>query len=124
MKISFPKDCGNAPRKQIVLDFTKALLTGEMGELSEDAHAEIQFYHLKNEEIFTGFEALASVYPNDFKEKMAGLLVEQVITHGKFAAIYGVISLTDDSAINFCDVYIFSSAAKTGKIKEIKSYQI
>ncbi|WP_344912636.1 hypothetical protein [Amphibacillus indicireducens] len=52
------------------------------------------------------------------------LEIYQVITHGKFASINGVISLANGTKINFCDVYTFSNAAKSGKVKEIKSYRL
>lgn len=50
--------------------------------------------------------------------------IGQVITHGKLASINGVISLDNDIEVQFCDVYTFSSAARSGKVKEIKSYRI
>ncbi len=52
------------------------------------------------------------------------LEIYQVITHGKFASINGVISLANETKIDFCDVYMFSNTSKSGKVKEIKSYRL
>jgi hypothetical protein len=37
--------------------------------------------------------------------------------------IYVVISLANGTKIEFYDVYIFSNTARSGKVKEIKTYR-
>ena len=123
MEIIIPKGCDNAPRKQIVIDFTVAVLKGQSDIIEEYAHEDIIWNHLKEQKETAGLNALLSD-PNHEKEKIDSLEIFQVITHGKFASINAVITLHDGSKIDFCDVYTFSSAAKSGKVEEVKSYTL
>ncbi len=45
----------------------------------------------------------------------------EVVTHGKAAAVNGLITGADDKVYEFCDVYSFKSAGAK-KIREIWSY--
>ncbi|MER3124561.1 hypothetical protein ABQG68_04020 [Bacillus pumilus] len=124
MKLIIPKGCDNAPRKQIVIDFTVAVLMRQTEIIKEYADESIIWYLLKDNTKLEGrHELISTLYKVD--RKMVNVLeIYQVITHGKFASINGVMLLTNGLKIDFCDVYIFSSAAKSGKIKEIKSYRL
>ena len=106
MEIIIPNGCDNAPRKQIVIDFTVAMLKMQNEIIKEYADESIIWNQLKDNNIIEYLE------------------IYQVITHGKFALINGVNLLADDTKIDFCDVYMFSNAARSGKVKEIKSYRI
>lgn len=123
MKLVIPKGCDNAPRKQIVIDFTVAIFKKQIEVIKEYADESIMLYQLKENKKIEGKSSLiATLQANT--ATIAGLEIDQVITHGKFASINGVLSLTNDEIIDFCDVYTFSNTAKTGKVKEIKSYKI
>lgn len=123
MKMIIPKGCDNAPRKQIVIDFTVAVLTGQSDVIKEYAHEDVMWNHLKEQKETAGLDALLSDW-NHEGETIDSLEIYQVITHGKSASINGTITLCDGSKIDFCDVYTFSSAAKSGKVKEVKSYTL
>ncbi|HCO81802.1 MULTISPECIES: hypothetical protein [Bacillus] len=124
LKLTIPTGCDNAPRKQIVIDFTVAILTRENEVINEYADESIIWYQLKDNAKLEGRNALISTLYKEDREIISALEIYQVITHGKFASINGVMLLANGLKIDFCDVYIFSSAAKSGKIKEIKSYRI
>ncbi|MBL4986740.1 MULTISPECIES: hypothetical protein [Bacillus] len=124
MKLIIPTGCDNAPRKQIVIDFTVAILTRQTEVIKEFADESIIWYQLKDNTKLEGRNALISTLYKEDREIVGNLEIYQVITHGKFASINGVMLLANGLKIDFCDVYIFSSAAKSGKIKEIKSYRI
>ncbi|ANT56237.1 hypothetical protein NST15_05925 [Bacillus sp. FSL R5-0820] len=124
LKLTIPTVCDNAPRKQIVIDFTVAILTRENEVINEYAGESIIWYQLKDNAKLEGRNALISTLYKEDREIVSALEIYQVITHGKFASINGVMLLANGLKIDFCDVYIFSSAAKSGKIKEIKSYRI
>ncbi|MFD4419343.1 hypothetical protein [Bacillus safensis] len=124
MKLIIPTGCDNAPRKQIVIDFTVAILTRQTEVIKEYADESIIWYQLKDNTKLEGRNALISTLYKEDREIVGNLAIYQVITHGKFASINGVMLLANGLKIDFCDVYIFSSAAKSGKIKEIKSYRI
>ncbi|MEC3736127.1 hypothetical protein P9154_08235 [Bacillus safensis] len=124
IKLIIPTGCDNAPRKQIVIDFTVAILTRQTEVIKEYADESIIWYRLKDNTKLEGRNALISTLYKEDREIVGNLAIYQVITHGKFASINGVMLLANGLKIDFCDVYIFSSAAKSGKIKEIKSYRI
>ena len=123
IELIIPKGCDNAPRKKIMIDFTVAVLTGDSEVIEEYSHEDILWNRLKEQKATAGLDALLAGL-NDEGKKIDVLEIYQVITHGKFASINGVISKSDGSKIDFCDVYTFTSAAKSGRVKEIKSYRI
>lgn len=124
LTVVIPKGCDNAPRKQIIIDFTVAVLTLETDVIHTYAAETMIWQELKDHHTWTGRDSFIASLQEEAVEKIDRLEVEQVITHGKFASINGVLSLIDGRKIDFCDVYTFSSAAKTGKVKEVKSYKI
>lgn len=118
-----PKDCENAPRKKILIDFTVAVMQGLSNVIEDYAHEDIVWQQLKERKATVGLFALLSWLENEGDE-IDTLEIYQVITHGKFASINGVITHSDDTEVDFCDVYTFSSAAKSGRVKEVKSYRL
>ncbi len=124
MEIIIPKGCDNAPRKQIVIDFTVAMLKRQNEIIKEYADESIILYQLKDNKKIGGRCSLITTLKDEDHNIIDYLEIYQVITHGKFASINGVISLANDKKIDFCDVYMFSNAARSGKVKEIKSYRL
>lgn len=123
MELIIPTGCDNAPRKQIVIDFTVALWRKQSSIIDQYADESILLLQMKHGKV-EGKSALHSHLQEHNKEPIQSLEIYQVITHGKFASINGLITLSNSHTIDFCDVYTFSNAAKTGKVKEIKSYCI
>ncbi|WP_079476314.1 hypothetical protein [Marinococcus halophilus] len=123
-KIIIPEGCGNAPRKQIVIDFTVAVLKQRIEIIKQYSDESITWYQLKDKQKIEGRGSLIAALQNENRAGIDCIEIYQVITHGKFASINGLISLTDDTKIDFCEVYVFSSTAKSGKIREIKSYRL
>lgn len=124
MKLIIPKGCDNAPRKQIVIDFTVAILKQQNKIIKEYADESVIWYQLKDNKKTEGQTLLINFLQDENKDIIDCLEIYQVITHGKFASINGVISLTNGTKVDFCDVYTFSNTAKSGKVKEIKSYRL
>ncbi|TVT29288.1 hypothetical protein FO441_03115 [Salinicoccus cyprini] len=124
MKLIIPKGCDNAPRKQIVIDFTSALLEPNHEIAEAYAHDSVVWYQLKVERIIEGRRSLITALHDENTVTIDCLEIYQVITHGKSASINGLISYADGARINFCDVYVFSNGAKSGKVKEIRSYRL
>lgn len=124
MKMIIPKGCNNAPRKQIVIDFTVGILTQQSNIIEEYTHESIIWHRLKEQIKLEGLSSLMTTLQGDKTIKVDCLEIDQVITHGKSASINGVLLFADGSKVDFCDVYTFSSAAKSGKVKEVKSYRI
>lgn len=124
MKLIIPKGCDNAPRKQIVIDFTVAILKQQNEIIKEYADESIIWYKLKDNKKIEGQCSLITTLQDENKNIIDCLEIYQVITHGKLASINGVISLENGTKIDFCDVYMFSNTGRSGKVKEIKSYRL
>lgn len=124
MKVIIPKGCDNAPRKQIVIDFTVAILKQQNEIVEEYADESIVWFQLKDNKKIESLSSLITIFQDENKDIIETLEVYQVITHGKFASINGVISLANGTKVDFCDVYMFSNTARSGKVKEIKSYRV
>ncbi|MFA1822736.1 hypothetical protein ACDX78_21720 [Virgibacillus oceani] len=124
MNLIIPKGCDNAPRKQIIIDFTVAILKQQNEIITEYADESIIWYQLKDNKKIEGQRSFITTLQVENKNDIDCLEIYQVITHGKFASINGVISLADGRKVDFCDVYTFSNTAKSGKVKEIKSYRL
>ncbi|MFA9556708.1 hypothetical protein ACERII_05355 [Evansella sp. AB-rgal1] len=124
IKLIIPKGCDNAPRKQIVIDFTVALVVKPNETLKEYVHESIIWYQLKDTKKIEGQSSFIHALQTEKKDTVDCLEIYEVITHGKSASINGVISLANGAKIDFCDVYVFSNTSKSGKVKEIKSYRL
>lgn len=124
LKLIIPKGCDNAPRKQIVIDFTLAIIDQPNEIIEEYVHESIIWYQLKDNKKIEGQSSFVNSLKTENKDIVDCLEIYQVITHGKFASISGVISLTNGTNIDFCDVYVFSNTSRSGKVKEIKSYRL
>src|SRR5690625_3925869 len=109
MKLIIPKGCDNAPRKQIVIDFTVAILKLQNEIIKEYADESIIWYQLKANKKVEGLRSFVTTMQDEDKNTIDCLEVYQVITHGKFASINGLISFTNGTEIDFCDVYTFSN---------------
>ncbi|MGM8365457.1 hypothetical protein ACLIBG_08215 [Virgibacillus sp. W0181] len=124
MKLIIPKGCDNAPRKQVLIDFTVAILKQQNEIIKEFADESLIWYQLKDNKKIEGQSSFITLMQKENKDIVDCLEIYQVITHGKFASINGVISLDNGTKIDFCDVYMFSNTAKSGKVKEVKSYRL
>ncbi|MYL58244.1 hypothetical protein GLW20_12080 [Virgibacillus halodenitrificans] len=124
INLIIPKGCDNAPRKQIVIEFTVAILKQQSDIIKEYADKSIIWYQLKDNKKIEGQSSLITILQDENKEIVKCLEIYQVITHGKYASINGVFTLTNGTKIDFCDVYTFSNTARSGKVKEIKSYKL
>ncbi len=124
MKLIIPTGCDNAPRKQIVIDFTIAMLQQQDEVIAKYADESIIWYKLKETRTIEGQHSFIAALQDDNTTMIDCLEIDQVITHGKFASINGVVSAVDGTTFDFCDVYTFSNTAKSGKVKEIKSYRL
>jgi hypothetical protein len=122
MKVIIPKGCDNAPRKQIVIDFTVAILKQQNEVIKEYADESIIWYKLKDTKKIEGQSSFITALQNENKNIIDCLEIYQVITHGKFASINGVVA--NGTKTDFCDVYMFSNTARSGKVKEIRSYRL
>ena len=123
MDIIIPKDCGNAPKKQILIQFTLAVWNKKMDVIQQYAHESIEWHQLKIKKTSGLHEFMEAIQAGSTKT-IERLEVFHVITHGKWASMNGVITYEDKSIVDFCDVYTFNNHSKSAKIIEVKSYQV
>ena len=127
MKLIIPKGCDNAPRKQIVIDFTVAILKKQNEIIKEYADESIIWYQLKDNKKIEGKYTFITALQDENENIIDYLEIYQVIADWeiRFNRIsYDRYSLANNTKIDFCDVFTFSNTAKSGKIKEIKSYRL
>ncbi|WNF24720.1 hypothetical protein [Mesobacillus jeotgali] len=123
LKIDCPKDCGNAPKKVILKEITVALATRDYIGLCENMADDIR-WKIAGHKSFFGKEALKDALNQKTINSLIQLQIQNIITHGSTGAVNGIFVFDDHSTLSFCEVYKFSSAGKSAKVKEIVSYRV
>src|SRR5699024_6679588 len=101
MELIIEKGCANATRKQSKHDFTISVLTSQGSVIEDCGHEAIVWNDLKEQKETAGRDALLDNLDNE-SDEIDTLEVYQIITHGKFTSINGLITLSDGSKIDFC----------------------
>jgi hypothetical protein len=123
IQIHVEEDCGNAPKKVQIRDFTIALAQHQPDRLLEELAENVRWNQVGNS-VLEGKDAVAQAISAMPQTKASELTIKTVMTHGNVGAADGVVTTQDGATYAFCDVYRFSSNAKNAKIKEITSYLI
>ncbi|WP_342389326.1 hypothetical protein [Salinicoccus bachuensis] len=92
VRILFPKDCGNAPKKRLLIDVLAAFIDGNHAALEERVDTE------------------TVTFPS-LPEGLREVTVHRVITHGKEAAMHLTISFADGRQVEAGAFLSFGSAA-------------
>src|SRR5699024_5189831 len=90
MELIIPNGYDNAPRKQIMIDFTISVLTSQGSVIEDCGHEAIVWNDLKEQKETAGRDALLDNLDNE-SDEIDTLEVYQIITHGKFTSINGLI---------------------------------
>ncbi|MFC4389016.1 nuclear transport factor 2 family protein [Gracilibacillus marinus] len=105
-------------------EFNEAFVKGNVGKILESVTDDI-VWRMVGTDTIRGIESLRQALEGMESGNQFELDIETMITHGKEAAVHGVIHTTDrDGELNhysFCDIYKLNKH-KDGKIKEIISY--
>lgn len=123
VRIDSPKDCANAPKKVLLKELTVALTTKDYAGLSESMADDIR-WQVAGYKRFFGKEALRDALNENISKEVIQLQIQNIITHGSTGAVNGFFVFDDHSSLSFCDVYTFTSAGKSAKVKEIVSYRV
>lgn len=122
IKLSVPKDCGNAPKKLILKNFNIALVTGDTETILGNL-ADHMTWTIIGDKMVKGKDAFIDKLSELHDGEITELVIHDIITHGYVASAHGkVLGVNRD--YYFCHVYKFTSASKTAKIKEMTSYII
>ncbi|WP_187768019.1 nuclear transport factor 2 family protein [Paenibacillus sp. PL91] len=124
LKVICAEDCGNAPKKKLIKEFNIAFANYDIGFISENISGEICWNLVGEQLVIQGKDVLAATLEQMKNKKIIELQITSIITHGNTGAANGVIKYENAKTFAFCNVYIFSSAAKNAKIKDITSYVI
>lgn len=120
--ITVKPDCGNSPEKALLRDFISAFahsdVDGILAPMSDDI-----VWHLVGETVIEGKEKVRELLESMKNVGTSDLVIETIITHGRDAAVNGVIRSNAGQSHAFCDVVQFASAAGM-KIKTMTSYSI
>lgn len=115
-------DCGNSPRKALLRDFISAFahadIDGILSPMSDDI-----VWNLVGDSVIEGKENVRALLEAMQGVGTSDLVIESIITHGREAAVNGVIRSNAGQAHAFCDVVQFTSASSM-KIKTMTSYSI
>ena len=120
--ITVKPDCGNSSEKALMRDliiaFAKADVDGILAPMSDDI-----VWHLVGETVIEGKESVREMMEGMQNVGTSDLVIESIITHGREAAVNGVIRSNTGQSHAFCDVVQFTSVADL-KIKTMTSYSI
>lgn len=116
-------DCGNAPKRQVIVDHLIARVEYEVSAVTA-AMAQDARWERVGSQTLTGLPAISGELADMAREAVAVLTVDAVLTHGKVGSINGRVDYVDGRQFGFCDVYEFTGHGKTASIKKIQSYWI
>lgn len=122
-KITAPDNCGNSPKAYQLRDFNIAYAKQELQAMLDQLTDNISWDWVGDKHV-TGKEQVAKVLEKMIAQRAAEFTLQKILTHGKFGAVDGTITMPDGSSYGFCDIYVFSSNAKNAKIAEITTYVI
>lgn len=108
---------------QILLEkLNKAFAKNDTEFISEQVTHDIT-WNIIGDRVVEGKEAFKNVLKEMQQDKPLDLTIHNIITHGKSAAVNGVMTAAEGKSYGFCDVYTFNGF-KNPKIKQMTSYAI
>lgn len=123
IKIFCPEDCGNAPKKRLIQQFTIAMAGNDFAFVKEQLADDV-VWNIVGKQKTVGREPFLESLRQTWKTgNVLEIHLDNIITHGRTGAANGFMRL-DNGQHSFCDVYLFNSAGKNAKIKQLTSYVI
>lgn len=117
------ENCGNAPKKLLLLELMTHLVNGEISLFLEWLTDKVQWRFVGKHQL-SGIEEVQNTLTEKLALSIDMLHIHHIITHGNIASLNGTLTLTNGDKLEFCHVYRFSGFGKKAKIKEITSYII
>ncbi|WP_340152922.1 nuclear transport factor 2 family protein [uncultured Marivirga sp.] len=121
-KIISNLNCGNSPKMGFLKDFNIAFAKGDLEFIEDSVTDEIVWNIIGNKKI-EGKQKFAEELEKMKSTKVAELVLNQILSHGKQGAVNGAMKLLKGKEYAFSDFYIFQGA-KGAKLKSITSYII
>ena len=104
--------------RDLIIGFAHGDVDAILAPMSDDI-----VWHLVGETVIEGKERVREMMEGMKSVGTSDLVIESIITHGRDAAVNGVIRSNAGQSHAFCDVVQFTSTAGT-KIKTMTSYSI
>lgn len=121
VKVNVQADCGNAPKKLFLRDFTIAFAKDNAAFILEGVADDVCWEMVGNSTA-NGKMEVERVLKAMLDSSMVELTIANIITHGDAGAVNGSMTFKDGTTYGFCDVYTFTSHGKKAKIKTITAY--
>lgn len=118
-KVNAPSDCGNAPKKKILLDFNIAFANADVDAIVRYLSDDI-VWEIVGDKTIKGISDVKASLDEMAAYRAEELSLFQIITHGKEASAHGFFRFKDQN-VAFADFYTFTSAGSS-KIKHLTSY--
>jgi len=122
VKIIVGADCGNSPKKLFLKDFNIAIAEGNTGFVRDGLSDDI-IWEIVGDKVIEGKSAFIDHLIQLGSIRVSELIINNIITHGKEAAVNGTVILENGETHSFCDIYSFTGA-KGNSIKSMSSYII
>lgn len=122
VKFACKTTCGNAPKKRFLLEFNKAFAEAAIDFMINSVSDNFEWVlvgdkSIQGKENFKAALETMKAYPS--KE----MILMNIITHGREAAVQGELLLNDGSRYSFADIYTFKNAKGT-EISRLVSHVI
>ncbi|MEU6188055.1 nuclear transport factor 2 family protein [Nocardia sp. NPDC047038] len=123
VQVQVTPDCGNAPRKQVLRDYSIAVAEHNTEVLLSTVADDVE-WEIVGQQAVRGKADVATALDTAVGRQVVTLHVDSIITHGNEGAVSSRMIFRGGGELRCCDVYKFSGHSKAAKIKRITSYWI
>ncbi|SFT53976.1 hypothetical protein SAMN05216474_1179 [Lishizhenia tianjinensis] len=120
MKLSIPKGCDNAPKKDFLVTINIAYARRDLDALLEAFTDKFTWHWVETQKTVSKADLNTSVF---LEYPITALSLEKVLTHGREGAVMGKMTCENGTIYAFSDFYAFSGA-KGDKVKSITRFII
>ena len=113
-------DCGNAPKKILIKDFSILIAQGKVEGLSEFITEDIR-WELVGEKLIKGQAAFIEAIKDMGTMKIEELTIHEILTQGNEGASHGQIRLSDGAIYGYGEFYAFWGEKGT-RIRSMTTY--
>lgn len=125
MQVKLAASCGNSPRSQLAADLAVSLRTGEYGNVEPWLASDFKWVTAGGD---TGAnkELLRQQFSNrnHVDKAITTLEILTAFGHGKYAAVSSVAHMSSGTTVYSHDLYEFTGASKSAKLRTLTSYAV
>ncbi|SHE40157.1 hypothetical protein SAMN05444392_101335 [Seinonella peptonophila] len=123
LKIICTDDCGNAPKKYFLKEFTIAFAKNDMVFIIDNITDNFQ-WNIIGKKIIKGKENFVETLKKMCNSKVTELHIKSIISHGYDGSLNGTLIFDNKKSYAFSNVFKFTSSRNNSKIRECTSYVI